>query len=87
MLFVDWRIGLVVFVVSIAIMAITKYVSLGSVIGATLFFVLSLIFHFGEYVYLAFAFVLAGLLIVRHKDNIKRLIAGTENKLGQKKSS
>lgn len=87
MLFVDWRIGLVVFVVSIAIMAITKYVSLGSVLGATLFFVLSLIFHFGEYVYLAFAFVLAGLLIVRHKDNIKRLIAGTENKLGQKKSS
>lgn len=87
MLFVDWRIGLVVFAIAIATMAISKYVSLGSVLGAALFFVLSVTFHFGEYVNLAFSFVLSGLVIIRHKENIKRLIAGTENKLGQKKSS
>jgi len=26
------------------------------------------------------------LAIIRHKDNIKRLLAGTENKMGQKKT-
>ena len=32
-----------------------------------------------------FAFIMAGTLIVMHHTNIKRLLTGTESKLGQKK--
>ena len=85
MLFADWRIGVAVLVFSILLMAITKYVSLGSILGATAFFVVSLFLHWGDMVYLVFAFIMAGALIVMHHANIKRLLAGTESKLGQKK--
>ena len=40
--------------------------------------------HF-DWVLLAFGIVLAVLVIVRHRTNIQRLIAGTENKAGAKK--
>ncbi len=85
MLFADWRIGVAVLIFSLLLMAITKYVSLGSILGATAFFVASLFLHWGDVVYLVFAFIMAGALIVMHHANIKRLLAGTESKLGQKK--
>lgn len=86
MLFADWRIGLIVLVFAIGLMAITRYVSLGSILGAVAFFVISLFVHWGDLVYLVFAFVMAGSLIVMHRANIKRLLSGTESKLGQKKA-
>ncbi len=86
MLFADWRIGLSVLVFAIAIMAISKYVSLGSILGAIAFFVIGLIVHWGDVVYLVFAFIMAASLIVMHRANIKRLLSGTESKLGQKKA-
>lgn len=85
MMFADWRIGVVVLIFALALMAITRYVSLGSILGATLFFVLSVIFHWGDSIYLGFALVMAGTLIGMHHANIKRLLTGTESKLGQKK--
>ncbi len=85
MLFADWRIGVAVLVFAILLMAITKYVSLGSILGATAFFVASLFVHWGDVVYLVFAFIMAGALVVMHHTNIKRLLSGTESKLGQKK--
>ena len=86
MLFADWRIGLIVLVIAIGLMAITRYVSLGSILGAIAFFVISVFVHWGDLVYLVFAFVMAGSLIVMHRANIKRLLSGTESKLGQKKA-
>ena len=85
MLFADWKIGIIVFVVAILIMALTRYVSLGSVIGALLFFVLGVISHWGNWVYILFSAILAVLLVIMHRANISRLISGTESKLGQKK--
>ncbi len=81
----DWRIGIILTVVSIGIMAVTKYVSLGSVVGAILFPVLVAVFHPGDFVILTFAVILGLLAVIRHRANIKRLINGTENKLGTKK--
>lgn len=86
MLFADWRIGIAVLVFAILLMAITRYVSLGSMLGAIGFVVASLFLHWGDVIYLVFAFVMAGTLIVMHRANIKRLISGTESKLGQKKN-
>ena len=44
-LFADWRVGVVIIVVALLIMIITKYVSLGSIIGACLIVVFGLIFR------------------------------------------
>ena len=81
MLFADPIIGLVVAVIAISIMAISRYVSLGSVLGAALFVVLSLIFRNGNPDFVVFAIMLAVLAIYMHKSNIIRLANGTENKL------
>ena len=86
-LFADWKIGLAVIVFSILIMAITRYVSLGSVLGSVALVILGFIFHFGDTPYLIFAVILAVSAIFMHRGNIKRLINGTENKLGSKKNT
>ncbi len=70
----------IVFIVWAIIVAITRIVSLGSIVGAIL--VPILMFFFGE----AMAVVLFGLcaailVVVRHKDNIVRLLQGKELKV------
>lgn len=86
-LFADPILGLITFVVAIAIMAVTRYVSLGSMLGAVIFAVLSLIFKSGNTDFIVFSFILAVLAVFMHRENLARLLAGTENKLGAKKSS
>ncbi len=85
MLFADPILGLVVVIVAISIMAISKYVSLGSILGAVLFVVLSLIFKSSNPDFIVFAIMLATLAIYMHKGNLARLLSGTENKLSFKK--
>lgn len=71
----------------IGIVAITKYVSLGSLIGSVLFPVLTAIFFRGSEHYIhmiCICFVFAGLAIFKHRSNIVRLLNGTENKIGKK---
>ena len=67
----------------------TKYVSLASIMAAlavpaTMTVQMMRIHHF-DWVLLGFGIVLAVLVVVRHRANIQRLIAGTENKAGAKK--
>ena len=66
---------------------ITRYVSLGSIMGAVSFCVVMVtLYHepFGQGLYLTlFSFIVAALVILRHKENISRLLAGTERKIGQ----
>lgn len=85
----DWKVGLIVLITAIAIMAITRYVSLGSIVGAIAFAVLEMIkmayLHEWNAVQLVCVLILAGLLVARHHENIGRLLNGTENKLGAKK--
>jgi len=77
----DWRIGLILFVLCIAIMLITKYVSLGSCIGAALFPVLVAIFHTGDTFFIVISVFIGALAIFKHRSNILRLFKGTESKL------
>lgn len=86
MLFADWRIGLVTAAIAIAIMVISRYVSLGSILGAVIFIVMSLIFHTGDSKFVVFSIMLSGLVIYMHRTNIVRLARGTENKTSFKKS-
>lgn len=67
----------------------TRYVSVASM-AAGLAVPLSMVFFMARsgawnWILLGFGMVLATLAIVRHKANIQRLLAGTENKVGQKK--
>lgn len=88
-LLLDWKIGLITLVIALAIMAITKYVSLGSIMAAVVFIILQTVVMAVTYSFDITRFIcvliLGGLLIIRHRANIVRLIRGTENKLGSKK--
>ena len=84
----DWKIGLIVMIVSLAIMAATRYVSLGSVLGSALFVIIKLIKDFvtGDVrpAGMICIIIMGALIVIRHRGNIKRLLNGTENKLGSK---
>ncbi len=79
--FADWKIGLVIFIISLSIMIISRYVSLGSVIGSVLLIILAFIFKMDNIPYILYAVIISSLAIFRHRANISRLISGTENKL------
>lgn len=85
MLFADWQIALAVIIFSVLLISLTRYVSLGSILGALAFILLSLVFRFGDWSLIIFAVFMGGLAIFMHRTNIKRLLSGTESKLGQKK--
>lgn len=81
----DWKVGLCLLIVALLIMAITRYVSLGSVLAGAAYIIIEGVkmivtdsFDVIKFVCVA---IIGGLLIIRHRANIKRLLNGTENKL------
>jgi acyl phosphate:glycerol-3-phosphate acyltransferase len=70
--------------VFVAIVAITRYVSLGSVVSMCLLPLVAGLLGASLSVIVAAAAV-AVLIVVKHTDNLKRLAARTERKLGAKK--
>lgn len=76
--------ALVALITFIVVAALTKYVSLSSILGAVAAVIAAFIF-FKIDVFSIFCAIIAALCIYRHRSNIARLIKGTENKLGQKK--
>ncbi len=84
-LMLDWKVGFIVAVCAIAIMAITRYVSLGSILGGAAYIVVEIVKAIVtknyNIVQLVCVVIIGGLLIARHHANIKRLLSGTENKL------
>lgn len=76
-----------VFLVFIAILLMYGYISLGSIVAAVL--LPCFIFIYGETgffnIILVFALAGAAFIVYKHKDNIKRLMEGTENKFEFKK--
>lgn len=81
----DWRIGLIVFVCAIAIMAITRYVSLGSCIACVIFPISVILMHSGDLYFIVLSLAMGALALFMHRANIVRLIKGTESKLNFKK--
>lgn len=77
----DWRLGLILFVVCIAIMLISGYVSLGSCIGAVMFPVLVAIFHTDDIAFIITAVLIGALAVFKHRSNLVRLVNGSESKL------
>ena len=71
--------------VGVLVIAITKYVSLGSMLGAVSLPVFCAFFCRQNTSIIAFMTGLAALVVLRHRKNIERLISGNENKLSVKK--
>jgi glycerol-3-phosphate acyltransferase PlsY len=80
--------ALIPFAVGVVLVASTRYVSLGSVVGAALGGVLLCWFAYTEHdaAWALWGLLVGGFIVVAHKDNIERLLAGTERKLGERVS-
>ncbi len=74
---------LIMFAVGIAIIWLTKTVSLGSVIAALVFIIMAVITAIvrADWFLLVFGILMGGLVIYAHHGNIDRLLKGTENKI------
>ena len=85
---VDWRIALILFVIFIGVILISKWISLGSIVISLLYPVLIFAFY-KNFILAAVALLFTAIVIVAHRENIKRLAKGTENKISikNKKSS
>lgn len=83
----DLRMAVAVWAVFLVALAFKRIISLASICGAVTFPVSALIFHWGEWQYFAYAFVMGGFVIWLHRSNIKRLLEGTETPIGAKKQS
>ena len=79
----------IAFLVFILIVAISKYVSLGSIIASIVLLVAEIIINlqnsFADIEVLIMTVVIAFFVIIRHKANIIRLKNGNENKISFKK--
>ncbi len=89
----NWKIGLICLVFGLVVIAITRMVSLGSIAAAILCPVLSLFISTNFIVeasgikYLVYSLILALIVIFNHRENIKRIVSGTENKLSFKNTN
>ena len=72
----------------VAAVMISRYVSLASILAVASFPLL--VYEFRAYgsapIALAFVIITSLLIIVRHHENIHRLLAGTENRMGRKRT-
>lgn len=88
LLLMNWQIGLICLVFALLVMILSRMVSLGSVMAAVLFPVLT-IFITDNYIvegnYIVFGIIMAVIVIFNHRSNIKRIYNGEENRLSFKK--
>ena len=90
----NWQIGLICMVFALVLMLLTRMVSVGSCAAAVLFPVLTMFIneHYtvltegkSGSVYFIYSLILAIIVLYNHRENIKRILNGKENKLSFKK--
>ncbi len=79
-LMMDWRIGLIAWIGFLILVLLTRWVSLGSIWGGGCF-PFAVCFFYHDVLLTILALLCGGLLVVKHRANIKRILAGTESKL------
>lgn len=80
----DWRIALICLGAFAVLVAITRWVSLGSMVAAALF-PISCAVLYQDLLTVLLACVAGALVVVRHRDNAKRIAKGEENRFEFKK--
>ena len=90
LLMTNWQLGLICLVFALVLMALTRVVSMGSIAAAILYPVLTLFVGGGHYIvessglgngYFIYSVILAIIVIFNHRENVKRILSGTENKI------
>jgi glycerol-3-phosphate acyltransferase PlsY len=86
-----WPVGLACFGIFLAVLSLSRIVSLSSVVAALALPLLMLGWFADQglglrWPYLALALLTTVLVVWRHRSNIQRLLAGTEPKLGAPKA-
>jgi glycerol-3-phosphate acyltransferase PlsY len=76
---------LVALAIFILVVAITRYVSLGSILGAIAFPIAAYFTQRPDWLALLLASGVSLVIILKHHQNISRLLAGTENRFGGSK--
>lgn len=79
LVFLDWRIFLVALVLFVISVGITRWVSLGSILGA-ISFPISMQIFYGDVRLTVIAALMAAAVVFMHRSNIKRILSGTENR-------
>lgn len=86
LLILNWKIALICLIFELIIITITKMVSVGSILVSILYPILT-IFNEGSGTVSVIISILMGLLIIfNHRQNMKRIKDGTENKISFKKT-
>jgi len=77
---------LIAFAIGITLVAVTRYVSLGSVVGAIIggLFMCYVAYLSSDPAWALWGVLVGGFIVAMHKDNIERLLAGKERKLGDR---
>lgn len=79
---INWVMALICVALFVIVVASTRYVSLGTICATLLFVALSFVPAFGNTFYFhIFACLMALIVVFKHRENIQRLLSGTENKL------
>ena len=76
-------IALITVAIWLVTVAVSRYVSLGTILAATLLPFICLLFRV-DWAYFIFALIGSVMVIYRHQANIGRLRSGTESKIGKK---
>ncbi len=85
---VDWRCGLIATCVMVLLLLTLKYMSLATMAGLITGAVVLAVFHLGFHpVSIVLCFLCVAIMILRHRENIARLIDGTESKFSFRKSN
>jgi glycerol-3-phosphate acyltransferase PlsY len=84
MLAFDWRLAIVALCIFIIVVAVSRYVSLGSLLISLMFPVWVFIWYPGNIHMFIVSLIFTISAFYKHHANIKRLLNGTENKIGQK---
>ena len=79
-LFMGWKVALIVWGLFILCLLLTRFVSLGSLSAATAFpFAVGGFYQ--NWIYTVLAAIAGGLIVWKHRENIRRLVHGQESKL------
>ena len=81
--FFDWRVFGIAFVLFLLSVIVTKWISLGSILGAVSFPITTWVFY-RDPVLTAMALGMAAVVVFMHRSNIGRIIRGKENKFSFK---
>lgn len=81
----DWRIAVILVLIFVIVVAVTRYVSLGSIIGVSLMPLFVYLFYPGKVVFTLCTMFISLWIVILHKDNLIRLKNGTESKITLKK--